>query len=1025
MIAMPIHRMFEFTAKSTPDAIAVSQAGRALTYSALEAAADRIAAALAWRGAAPEVCIGIFLTRRPELIAALLGTLKTGAAYLAMDPAYPPDRLSMMVEDGRPLVLLTERSLLSRIPDGVDAVLTVEDILTAQRPVHKTAEPRPENLAYLLFTSGSTGRPKGVCISHSALANFMASMLASPGLATGERLLAVTSISFDIAALELLLPLLAGGVTIIADRETAADGASLASLVNATRPAAMQATPATWRLLLDSGWRPDRPMKLLCGGEALPPALARELASGPGELWNLYGPTETTIWSTLASIDGFEPEIPIGRPIRNTVIRVMTTDMRAVDPGATGQLCIGGDGLARGYLSRPDLTASRFTPDPLAETPGARLYQTGDRARRRGDGALLCLGRMDRQVKVRGHRIELGEVETALEALPDVDRAVAGVRPDPAGAQALIAWARPAATKRAAAESDPAAWTVALRKALSAKLPSYMLPQRIDLVCAFPLTPNGKIDRRALAEIKTTVRAPSSQESHSPTEAILGALWSEVLGVAEVGPDDSFPRLGGHSLSAHALARRIRETLGLSPAPHELLRDQSLRRMAKSLAAWESLPEPAPMPADAPLQLSFGQQRLWSLCRNDPGNPCYNFACLLLLEGALDPSALRNAIQAIVDRHQVLRQNYVSDDHGTQLMLQAGRIHLPMVDLRLTPRAGRMAEARGLARADQNRPFDLFRDFLLRPTLIRLGPRRWLLATTFHHIAADGWSTAVYCRELAAFYRAETEGAALPPPLPLQYADFAHWQRTALTQARLERQLAYWREALRPQPPTLALPTDRAEPATPDFTAKTVAAKLEAPRWQALQRFCRKAGLTEFSLLTAALLKLLHHYSGQEDLLIGFPIAYRHYAHLDKLIGFFATPAPLRIDLGGAPNLGDMARRVRDASLAVHANADVPIDHILKALGTDRDLNAKPLFQVMLNVRNLPREPLNFGSDLRAELEELPETATKWPLLLHVDPRSDGLDLKLVYQKARFTKKRANELFQQYATLLNQVGTED
>ncbi|WP_064746519.1 non-ribosomal peptide synthetase [Lysobacter antibioticus] len=551
-----LHTAFEAQAAQRPQAIAVEQGDIRLSYAQLDAQADAVARALAARGIGRGDLVGLLVERTPRMLAALLGTLKAGAAYVPMDPAYPAERLGFMLEDAAMRTVLGERELLARLPSA-QATLALEDALAAPGEGRPAGAPQADDLAYVIFTSGSTGRPKGVQIPHRAALNFLASVAREPGLDRGDALCAVTTLSFDIAVLELLLPLSVGARIVLADRETATDGLALARLLESSRSTVMQATPATWRMLLDAGWRAPAGLRLLCGGEALPRELADRLLADGAQLWNLYGPTETTVWSALERVRS-DGAICVGRPMANTQIYVVDRALRPVPAGVPGELLIGGLGVARGYLGRPQLTAEKFVPDPFGATPGARLYRTGDLARWRRDGRLEVLGRIDHQIKLRGFRIELGEIEAVLAEHPSVHQAVAICREDRPGDQRLVAYAVARAGQRIDVE--------ALRALAKRRLPDYMLPSAWVALEAMPLTPNGKVDRRALPAPDAAAEAAAGERYVAPRNAeeeTLAALWAETLGRERVGIEDDFFALGGHSLLATRLLSRINQSFAV------------------------------------------------------------------------------------------------------------------------------------------------------------------------------------------------------------------------------------------------------------------------------------------------------------------------------------------------------------------------------------------------------------------------------------------------------------------------------
>jgi amino acid adenylation domain-containing protein len=576
-----IHELVEAQAARTPDAVAAVFGNASLTYRALNERANRVAHRLRAMGVGPDVRVGICLERSLDLLVGVLGILKAGGAYVPLDPAFPPERLAFMLEDAEAPVLMTQGRLASILPAHGAAVLLLDgdaDLVASQSDENPVPAATPAHLAYVMYTSGSTGRPKGVQIPHRAVVNFLISMRQRPGLTDQDILVSVTTLSFDIAGLELFLPLIVGARVIIADRETTLDGHRLGHLLERSGATVMQATPATWRLLLDSGWRGKRDLKILCGGEALSRELATALLGTSGSLWNLYGPTETTIWSTVHEVrDGAGP-VPIGRPIANTQLYVLDRHGQPTPVGVPGELHIGGDGVARGYLKRPELTAARFLPDPFCGQAGARMYRTGDLARYRPDGTLEYLGRMDDQVKIRGFRIELGEVEVALAQYPGLRQAVVVAGPDGSGVPRLAAYLT---TGQAA---PPSARD--LRAFLADRLPEYMIPSTFTILSEFPLTPNGKVDRRRLPAPES---APLGERGslvapRTESERMVAQIWREVLQARAVGIDDNFFELGGHSLLLVQVQSRLRAALQRDISIVELFQHPTVRAVAAHLA---------------------------------------------------------------------------------------------------------------------------------------------------------------------------------------------------------------------------------------------------------------------------------------------------------------------------------------------------------------------------------------------------------------------------------------------------------
>ncbi|WP_285584914.1 amino acid adenylation domain-containing protein, partial [Actinoallomurus iriomotensis] len=807
-----VPELFERQVARNPDAPAVIFGDTTLTYAELNARAERLAGHLVARGTGPEDIVALALPRSADLVTALLAIAKSGAAYLPIDPDYPPERIAYILDDAHAAHVITDRRIAGALPHTAVPHVLLDDPATMPA-IDQVAGPPPARRAhalhpaYVIYTSGSTGRPKGVVVPRGSLVSFLAAMRHRFSPTADDRLLSVTTVGFDIAGLELLLPLICGAAVVLADEPLVRDPRALSGAILAHRVTMMQATPSLWRSLLDGSAAPLSSVMVLVGGEALPADLASALCERAGSVVNLYGPTETTIWSTCAELDewagGGAP--PIGRPLENTRLYVLDDRLRLMPPDVPGELYIAGAGLARGYLNRPGLTAERFVACPFGE-PGERMYRTGDLVRRRADGRLEFIGRADDQVKVRGHRIELGEIEAALAAGPKVAQACVVVREDHPGDPQLVGYVVP----EDGAGCDPAE----VRHALARTLPDVMVPAAIVLLDAFPLTPNGKLDRKALPapDYATTDRAP-----RTPYEEVLARLFAETLRLERVGIDDDFFDLGGHSLLATRLISRIRSVLGVGLPIRALFDAPTVAGLARGLTpGGPALPALRPMDRPEPLPLSYAQQRLWFLNRLDGPNATYNIPVALRLYGELDLDALTAALADVVERHETLRTVF-PDTGGVpcQVVLPAAdpgprHVHVAETDL---PEALAEAAAEGFHLA--SRP--PFRVHLL--TLTDSREPQHVLLLVLHHIAADGWSVPLLTRDLTAAYNARHSDR--PPqwsPLPVQYADYALWQRQLLgdpddPDSVLNRQLTYWTNALDGIPDQLPLPTDRPRPA--------------------------------------------------------------------------------------------------------------------------------------------------------------------------------------------------------------------
>ncbi|WP_445246414.1 amino acid adenylation domain-containing protein, partial [Microcoleus sp. OTE_8_concoct_300] len=743
-----IHQLFEAQVEQTPEAVAVVFEDKQLTYGELNRCANQVAHHLRSLGVRPDVLVGICVERSLEMVIGLLGILKAGGAYVPLDPHYPSERLTFMLEDSQAPVLLTQQHIVVRLPRSRTHVVYLDvdsEAIALQGQSNPTTNVTGNNLAYAIYTSGSTGKPKGVQILHSALVNFLTSMRRCPGLTDQDTLLSVTTLSFDIAALELFLPLSVGARLVILSRSVATDGTQLLERLNNCGATVMQATPATWRLLLAVGWSGSHQMKILCGGEALSRELANQLLEKGASLWNLYGPTETTIWSTIYKVDNTDGTVDLGRPIANTQIYLLDEHLQPVPVGVPGELYIGGAGLARGYLNRPELTAQKFIVNPWSQDPNARLYKTGDLARYQSDGNIEYLGRMDHQVKMRGFRIELGEIEAVLSQHPVVQQSVAIVREDIPGNQQLVAYL---ITHKEQAPPNASE----LRNFLKQQLPEYMAPSAFVTLDSLPLTPNGKIDRRALPAPDTS--RPFGEKGYvapqTPVEEMLARIWAQVLAVKEVSIHDNFFDLGGHSLLATQLISRVRDTFNVefplrglfdSPTVASLSeRLEELRRAQQGLVA----PPLLPVSREGELLLSFAQARLWFLEQLEPGSWAYNIPAAVRLTGSLHVAALKQSLQEIVLRHEALRTTFaIVSGEPIQVIAPVLALALQLVDLRDLPEATQEAQVKRLATESAQQPFDLAMGPLLRAKLLHLGEAEHVLLLTMHHIVSDGWSIGV------------------------------------------------------------------------------------------------------------------------------------------------------------------------------------------------------------------------------------------------------------------------------------------
>jgi amino acid adenylation domain-containing protein len=1012
-----VHDLFTAQAARTPDAVAVTSAGDTLTYAGLERRSAALARLLRARGVGPEVRVGVCLERGTGLLVGLLGVLRAGGAYVPLDPSYPRERLAYMLDDARVPVLLTGAGLAAALPAHRADVVLLEDADEGGEGTLPDGGIVAANAAYVIYTSGSTGRPKGVVVPHGAVVNLLAAMQRELGAGPADVLLAVTPLAFDISVLELFLPLSVGAAVALVDAGTASDGARLGAAVPELRPSLMQATPATWQMLLEAGWEGLPGLGILCGGEALAPGLAARLRARGERLWNVYGPTETTIWSTAARISDGGP-VTVGRPLANTRVYVLDSHGRPVPAGVPGALFIGGSGVARGYHERPELTAERFVPDPFGDEPGGRLYDTGDRARFLADGRIEHLGRADDQVKVRGFRIEPGEVEAVLAGHPGVRRAAVAAREDPAGGKRLVAYVVPAA--------DAAPSPGELRAWLRRVLPEHMVPGVVVALDRLPLTPAGKTDRRALPEPEAGVAGGAEFVAPStPVQEILAGIWGEVLGVASVGAADDFFALGGHSLLGTRVVSRIRDALGVEPPLRALFEAPTLAELAGRIealrsAGGEAAPPIARVPRGGPLPLSFAQRRLWFIDRLEPGSAAYNMPYALRLRGRFDPAVLGRALTEAARRHETLRTVFGTvGDEPVQVVRDAGPVAVPVADLSGLAAGPREAAFLRLASEEAARPFDLAAGPLLRVAAVRLDEAGWGLLFTMHHIVSDGWSAGVLLRELSESYGALAAGRrAELPALPVQYADYAAWQRAWPTGEALEAGLDFWRGQLRGAPPLLELPTDRPRPQVQDSRGARVRAALPADAARGVRALARREGATAFIALLAAWQLLLARYAGQDDVSVGTPVAGRTRLETEPLIGFFVNTLVLRADLSGEPSFRELLARVRETALAAYQHQEIPFERLVEALAPERSLAHTPLFQVMFVLEAGRRRELRLGG---VEAEPLPTggaEAAKYDLTLDLADDGEGISGWIAYRAGLWDRATVESMAGHFARLV-------
>jgi amino acid adenylation domain-containing protein len=1027
-----LHQLFEAQAARRPHATAAEFGGQAWTYEALNRRANRIAHRLRRAGVGPDQPVGLYLGRSLEALAGILGILKAGGAYLPLDPAYPAARLATMLEQTGAPVVLSAGHVTPRLQAENTTILLLDGAEEQQAwQEGDDADPPPvnlpEHLAYLIFTSGSTGQPKGVMVSHRNAVHSTTARWQNYTLQC-ESFLLSSSFSFDSSVAGLFWALSQGGrICLPADAEVQ-DAGAVATLIARYRATHALMLPSLYNLILETH-AASLLASLRCvivAGEACPAAVAsrHHHACPQAQLYNEYGPTEGSVWATLYQ-SRFEshhgvPVLPIGQPIANMKVYVLDQRMSRVPPGTAGEIYIGGAGIVRGYLRRAGMTAERFIPDPFSAADGGaagrRLYRTGDIGRFDAAGCLEFLGRVDQQVKIRGFRIELGEIEARLAAYPAVREAAVIARHDRNGDLQLAAYVVLHAASVPLQQLQPL-----LQQHLREDLPEHMVPAGFTVLDAMPLNPNGKLDRAALPEPQQRSQ-PAYVAPATAIEIQLAAIWQEVLGIEQVGLDDDFFALGGHSLVATRLVSRVRGATGRDVPVRAVFQHTQLRAFAAHVAQLDAQPAGAhAIPAaarDARLPLSFAQQRLWEFAQRHPASTAYHVPGAVRLRGALDRDALQRAFTELARRHEALRTAFPDDGAGPyQQIAPAATVPLALADLSRLDGAARDSALRNLLDAEAAAPFDLRRGPVLRAGLVALAADDHVLWLTLHHIVSDGWTMGVLVRELDSLYSAYRDGQPSPLPEPaLHYADFAAWQRDPVRAAEWRGQLAYWQEQLAPPP----APHHRQQPRqpVPDHAGASHPFHLGAALRGRIDALCAREGTTLFMGLLAVFNLLLAAQSGQRDIRVGVPVAGRNRLELEPLAGLLTNTLVVRGDVAPDAAFIGLLRQVRATVLAAQANQDVPFEQVAQALQSGA--TGAPLFQAMFDVHRgsiLGNARHRFGGMALDSVPAAPVRDAQYELMLDIAEQDDGLQAAFTYDTSMFDAATVAALARRFVAL--------
>ncbi|AIG05794.1 non-ribosomal peptide synthetase PvdL [Pseudomonas fluorescens] len=996
-----------------------------LSYAQLHTQANRLAHYLRDKGVGPDVCVAIAAERSPQLLIGLLAILKAGGAYVPLDPDYPTDRLAYMLADSGAQLLLTQTPLLAQLPvaEGV-SVIAMDSLKLDSWPTQAPGlHLHGDNLAYVIYTSGSTGQPKGVGNTHGALAERLQWMQATYQLDESDVLMQKAPISFDVSVWECFWPLITGCRLVLAGPGEHRDPHRIAQLVQAHGVTTLHFVPPLLQLFVDEPLAAECTSlrRVFSGGEALPAELRnRVLAQLPAvQLHNRYGPTETAINVTHWHCQNADGErSPIGRPLGNVICRVLDEQFNLLPAGVPGELCIGGIGLARGYLGRAGLTAERFVADPLGAA-GARLYRTGDRVRWAADGVLEYLGRLDQQVKLRGFRVEPEEIEARLLAQDGIAQAVVLIR-DTAGGAQLIGYYTASGEL---AEQD-------VKAALAAELPEYMVPAQLIRLDAMPLSPSGKVDRRALPE--PVWQAREHVEPQTALEQQIAGIWRTVLGLPRIGLRDDFFALGGHSLLATQIISRTRQACDVELPLRTLFEASELGAFAEQVrliqASGQRNQQTAIGKVDRrqPVPLSYSQQRMWFLWQMEPDSPAYNVGGMARLRGVLDVGRFEAALQALIMRHETLRTTFPSvDGVAWQKVAAQSNVRMGWQDFSALNEAERQQRLQQLADQEAHSPFNLETGPLLRACLVKAGDQEHYLVLTLHHIVTEGWAMDIFARELSALYEAFIDERESPlEPLPVQYLDYSVWQRQWLEAGERQRQLDYWTTQLGNEHPLLELPGDRPRPAVQSHQGELYRFDLDDELAAKVRAFNAEHGLTLFMTMTATLATLLYRYSGQTDLRIGAPVANRIRPESEGLIGAFLNTQVLRCQLDGQMRVAELFEQVRHTVIEGQSHQDLPFDHLVEALQPPRSAAYNPLFQVMCNVQRWEFQQSRQLAGMTVEYLANDARATKFDLNLEVTDLDHRLGCCLTYSTDLFDEPRIARMATHWCNLLEALITD-
>lgn len=1032
-----IHELFEEQVERTPDAIAIAYENESLTYAELNKRVNQLARYVHKRGAGPEAFVAICLERSLDMVIGVLGILKTGAAYVPVDPAYPADRAAFVLNDAQAAILLTQEKLSGNFAgQEIEKVCldTDREAIRQESEENFNSGAAAENAAYVIYTSGSTGRPKGVMIEHRSPINLLTALkravyddLDEPAL----RISLNAPLAFDASVQQLIL-LMRGDTIQIIPQAIRTDGRLLLSYLIANRVDVFDCTPSQLETLLRAGLISAGLSSLqavLVAGEAIDESIWKDLTSAARPtFYNIYGPTESTVDATCCRVRDSRDQPSIGHPLANYQVHLLDVTQRLAPIGASGELYVGGNGLARGYLNQPSLTAERFVPNPFSQEMGARLYKTGDLGRRLHGGKIEFLGRADSQVKIRGYRIELGEIESVLAQHHAVRDVAVIARKDALVGPQLFAYIVP--------NDVQAELAAELREYAAKKLPDYMMPSAFLMLDAMPLTGSGKVDRLALPAPEL-LRLGAEGKFNPPqthVEEIVAGIWAHLLGLDRVGRDGNFFSLGGHSLLATQVIIQLRETFEVEIPLVSLFEAPTVVSLAEKIEAAMkpgnelSAPPIQPQPRGGASPLSYEQQRMWMLEKMIPGGSGTYVSGLWRVEAEeVNVPALEQSISEIVRRHEALRTVFTTmEGEPVQIVIKAEAMSLAIVDLSALNEKDRKHQIRRLSQSDMSRPFELDKSLMLRAVLVTSGDNTRFVQYTMHHIIADVVSMNIVEQELSSLLEHYVSGLQSPlEELPFQYADYAMWQREHAGGEMLQDHLAYWRKQLAGAPRVLELPTDRPRPSTPTYRGAWERLLLSRTLTNSLAKLSAQEGVTLFMTLLAALQTLLCRLSGQEDICVGSPVTFRERMQIEKLVGYFTNILVLRADLRGNPSFRELLKRVREMTLGAYAHRDLPFEVLVDDLQPDQRQAITPLFQVWYNFPKINDSRSSDGApEFATGLLDEDGKENNWApydITVLVTDLAPGLQIGVEYHKDIFDSARIRSMLSDFEVLIEQI----